>query len=202
MSYPSYVIVSNINEVLLRHPFNLDQIRDSEFTLRPLLPCSSEIKLLSLVLLFSKNVLGNTAKLGATETTTAFEPAITQQARTTPKFFILRRWVLCHFTHDKHTNAWNSLGMHKTNSTSTEMLNYHWHFEVLPIDSPKKQCRKCHAKSKFHRLRRWVLCHFAHEKPTKAWNFFWKACNKHKIDWNGKLFFADRSIVSPKKQLG
>ena len=47
-------------------------------------------------------------------------------------------------------------------------------FKVLPIDSPKKECRKCHVKPKLHKLRRWVLCHFAHEKLTKAWNFFGK----------------------------
>jgi len=32
--------------------------------------------------------------------------------------------VLCHFTHDKQTNAWNLLGKHASNSTLTEMVNY------------------------------------------------------------------------------
>ena len=54
----------------------ITEIRDSEFTLGPLLLCLSKIKLLSLVLLFSKNVLGKTAKLGATETTTLSNPQL------------------------------------------------------------------------------------------------------------------------------
>ena len=41
-----------------------------------------------------------------------------------PKFYILRRWVLCHFTDEKLTKAWNSLGKHAKNSNSTEMANY------------------------------------------------------------------------------
>jgi len=32
-------------------------------------------------------------------------PEINQQARTKPKFFICHCRVLCHFAHDKHTNA-------------------------------------------------------------------------------------------------
>ena len=32
-----------------------------------------------------------------------------------------------HFAHDKQINAWNSLGMHATNWTSTEMFNYQCH---------------------------------------------------------------------------
>ena len=37
--------------------------------------------------------------------------------------------------------------------------------KVSPIE---KQRRKRHAKPKFYILRRWVLCHFADEKLTKA----------------------------------
>ena len=54
-----------------------------------------------------------------------------QQGRTKQKFNILCRWVLCHFAHDKLTNAENSLGKHATNWTSTEMLNYHWQIKSV-----------------------------------------------------------------------
>ena len=41
------------------------------------------------------------------------------------KFYILCCWVLWYFAHNKLTNAWNWLAKHATNSTSTEMVNYH-----------------------------------------------------------------------------
>ena len=57
----------------------------------------SKIKLLSLVLLFSKNVLSNTAKLGATERTTLSNPQLINRPARNQNF--------SYYTHDKHTNA-------------------------------------------------------------------------------------------------
>ena len=56
---------------------------------------------------------------------------INQQVSTKPKFYILWRWVLSLFAHDKPTNAWNSLGKHAINSASTEMVNYHLQIDIV-----------------------------------------------------------------------
>ena len=92
-------------------------------------------------------------------------PEINPQAHTKPKFFIFCRWVLCHFAHNKHTNA-----LIRLESIQQIQLRQKWQIiiatsKVSPIE---KQRRKRHAKPKFYILRRWVLCHFADEKLTKA----------------------------------
>ena len=57
-------------------------------------------------------------------------PEINQQARTKPKFFTFRRWVLV-ISLTINIQCLNSLGKHATKSTSTEMLNHNCHIESV-----------------------------------------------------------------------
>ena len=133
----------------------------------------------SLVLLFSKNVLGNTAKLGATEKTTLSNPQLINRLAGNQNF----SYFAVGFSVISLTINIPMLEIRLESIQPTQFRQkwYHW---ALQSDSPKKQCRKCHAKPKFHKLRRWVLFHFAHEKLTKATNT--------KSTEMVNYFFADR----------